>query len=357
MSFFRHYEPRTLTELVNKVDRNVSFWRNLLFQNEVTVPTEVIEWEEVFGDVEAAPFVERDAEALFISGYTHKPRLVRPPNIRIKRAMTASNLMYRNMSMVPDAYAQGQIGIENRARALAEDTQLFTDKTNNAIELLCGMAVNGQISYSVPGEAVFQITIPRDAAFDADESVSAPWSNTATDVEATFMRYKRLMAQTEGLQARVCVLPPDVADAFRKWLKSQEFHFDFRRVNQGTVTTFQTDYSEFGAHLIMDNFCGMQVWEYSGQIQYKTAPGTFTAYDLVEAKHAYFISNTPAAQNALYFASIPDMDALDSGLAYSKSFFKAKKEFDPSSYTGLMHTRPLPVMKRPNSVAKVQVLA
>lgn len=357
-TFNRHYEPKFLTEAVNSVKKPTTFWKELLFSDERTIPAEVIEWEEILGDRLVAPFVERDAEALKVDGYTHKPRAVSGVNIRLKRPMMASHLMFKQAFQTgnPSEYITSPLGQANRAAALREDMSIFDDLITNAEEWLCASAVKRSISYSVPGEAVFTCTYPRDSGFDVLIPVGEYWSvGAAAPVAQHFKEAKRKMARDEGLQVTHCIVPPDVGDALSAWFASNQAHAHYSRIAQGTLQDYVTDFTQYGAHYI-GRIHGIEVWEYSMQTQVKTSSG-YVSVDLVEPKKAQFVSATPKAGNFMAYLPIPDMTALAQNLAYGKRFMKSKEEFDPSVYTGLVHTRPFPIVKRPNSIYTAKVLA
>jgi hypothetical protein len=59
----------------------------------------------------------------------------------------------------------------------------------------------------------------------------------------------------------------------------------------------------------------------------------------------------------MYYGAIPDLKALQGRLFRGKRFSKSWEQEDPSVMWQLLHSRPLPVTRRPDSMVSMKVVS
>lgn len=337
----------SLTAAINEIKSPNQFIRRLVFGAHETQPTETIEFGVFTGDREVAPFVERDGEAIPVSGYGEVFQTVSPPNIRIKRPVKPSELLF-NRRPGTVIFAQSADQIVSAAEAhVARDVKRLADLVTNAEEYLCCLALRGVISYVAADEANFTITIPKPAGNNV--TLSTFWDDLANDPAADFKTAKSLIANEVGLGVTDCVMGSEAAAAF---LASDTVKglLDNRNISAGTITLTE-QYRDDGS-LFLGTFCGVRCWEYA-----RTVKVGGVATDLIRPKYAEFLAITPAAENVLYYGAIPDLDAFEGRLFQSERFSKSWMQPDPSVMQMLVHSRPLPIPRRPGSMVSMKVVS
>lgn len=332
-----------LSSLLSEIKTPNSFLKNLLFSNHETFPLEHVEMGLLTGDRETAPFVRKDGEAVMVDGYGEKFQTVSFPNIRIKRPMTASELMFKRRPGTVIFPSRGQ-QLNAIEMLVARDAQRMADLIANAEEWLCAMAIRGQISYQAPDGANFQITFPKPAGHTT--SASTAWSDHANaEPSKDFLAAKRLIDAAHGLPTTHCIMSQEAAENFLQIKEVKEL-LDVRRIFAGGLDLTQS-FQETGA-LFLGSYMGIQCWEYS-----RTVKMAGSSVPLIRDGYVEFVSATREASNHLWFGAIPDVDALEGRLYQGERFAKSWVEKDPSVRQMLVHSRPLPVMRRPGSTVSM----
>lgn len=337
----------SLTAAINEIKSPNQFLRKLMFGNHETLPTETIEFSVFVGDREVAPFVQRDGEAIPVSGYNEVFYTVGAPNIRIKRPVRASELLF-NRRPGTTIFQPSSAPIVSAAEAhVARDTKRLADLITNAEEYLCALAIRGVISYTAADESNFTITIPKPAGNNV--TLSTFWDDPAGTPSVNFLTAKQLCSNEVGLGVTHVILGSEAMAAF---LANDEVKslMDINNISAGALT-LQSQFSDDGA-IFLGVFCGIQVWGYPRTVKVK---GVVTS--LVRAKYAEFLCITPAAENTLYYGAIPDLDAFEGGTIQAERFSKSWIQPDPSVMQMLAHARPLPIPRRPGSIVSMKVVS
>lgn len=340
----------SLTEAINEMKSPQAFIRNLLFSDVQTKPTENIVFTVLSGGREVAPFVEKNGEAIMAGGYTEAEKTVGAPNIRIKRPLEASDLIFNRHA--GDQIFVGVDDVQGAAnREVARQLQRLEDLVANAEEYLCAQALRGVISYSSADEAVYTITFEKSDGNTI--TLSDFWDQTA-DVAENLLTVRQRMHDQVGLQPTDCLLGSEAATAFIK-NGSVRALLDIRGIAFGSLQLTNGIGSEGAAlgAMPLGMIGGVRFWAYHPSV---TLPDG-TTYALIRAKYAEFVHAGPAAQNVMYYAAISDLDAMDAGMLMARRFSKSWRLPDPSSQQVLVASRPLPVMRRPDSVVSVKVVS
>jgi hypothetical protein len=329
----------SLTASVNETKSPNSFLKTLLFGRSQTFPTEQVEIGLLTGDREAAPFVRRDGEAILVDGLGESFQTVSFPSIRIKRPMTPSELLFNRR---PGSVIFPQRGAMLSAieQHIARDVQRMADLVTNAEEWLCAQALTGTISYSSADEAHFQITYPKPSGHTLNSA--ATWATATSDLTVDFLAAKRLIHDEHGLPTTHCLMSKEAAANFLKNTAIRSI-LDVRRVEAGGIE-MRRQFEATGA-LYLGSFMGIECWEYGRSVKVGGS-----SQDLIGAGKVHFVSATPEAENWMYYGAIPDMEAFEGRLFQGERFSKSWMLQDPSVRMMLVHSRPLPVMRRPGSV-------
>lgn len=343
----------SMTQTVNEIKSPNQFIKNRLFSNHQALRTEHAQFDILNRARVMAPLVRKNGAALTVDGHTTTRRLVETPNIRIKMPFTPSDLLFTRRagtSIYPTDQEQTTAIREHIARDMAG----MNDMVVNTEEWMCASALRGTLSYSVTDEEVLQVTYLKPAGNTVTLTGSNLWDDTDLNnpsPDEDFHTAKKLIHDETGLQLTDAIMGETAAQQFRAIIKAQST-LDKLYVDAGRVT-LNEQFSTDGV-LFLGTFCGVRCWEYS-----RTALLDGTATPMIRANYVEFVSASPMAENVLYYGAIPDMDAMgDTGRPFvGERFSKSWLEKDPSVMMALLHTRPLPVTRRPGANVSMKVTA
>lgn len=344
MATITELEWSFLTPVVNEMKSPNSHFSRTVFGRHQTLPTETIEVSTLERGREMAPFVVKNGEAVLVSGHTATFATVEAPNIRIKIPFTPSELLFkRRPGTTIFQSGAGQINQAMREH-IRRDLQGMIDTIENSLEYLCALAIQGTITYSVNEQDNFTITFPKPSGHTI--TLSTFW-NDATPANVAiytdFMTVKRLM-QDYGLSPVRCYLGQEASNAFLALLVARAEDLNKLWIDAGALTLNQQFNSE--GVIYLGRFMGVDMFEYSRTV---TDPAG-SSVSMVRSKYAEFLPS-PSSQWVTYYGAIPDMDALEGRLWQGERFSKSWKVKDPSAQMALVHSRPLPVPRRPFNVS------
>lgn len=336
----------SLTRAINEIKSPNQFLKSLVFGNHEPQATEHIEMSMFTGDREIAPFIERDGEAIPVTGYGEVFQTVQPPNIRIKRQVKPSELLF-NRRPGTVIFASGDEIVSAAEAHVARDVKRLADLVTNAEEYLCALAIRGVISYVAADESNFTITIPKPAGNTVTLTIF--WDDVSNQPSVDFALAKLIASDEVGLGVTDCVMGSEAQAAFQA---SDEVKglLDNRNISAGALTLME-QYRDDGA-IFLGVFCGIRCWGYPRTVK---VGGVSTA--LIRAKYAEFLCVTPAAENTLYYGAIPDLEAFEGRQFQGERFSKSWTIPDPSSMQMLVHSRPLPIPRRPGSMVSMKVVS
>jgi hypothetical protein len=209
-------------------------------------------------------------------------------------------------------------------------------------QLLCGTDSSYlKISYQVDEGANFTVSTPRPSGSVA--TAATTWASSTT-IKLDFHNAKVQMAKTGNMPTDVVLGSTAAANFIQN--STVAAVLDIKNISAGALTLI-TQFSESGA-IYLGTFMGVNVWQYTGTY---IADGTGTVTPYVGADLAIFLDTDPARNAArFYYGCIPDHDAFEQGSFVGKVFSKSWTTKDPSIRTQLVHTRPLPHIRKPGSV-------
>lgn len=354
-----------LTGAINEVKPDARFMRQLFFPTERTVPTETIELSYFDGERKLAPFVEVNGEAIAVPGRSQRFANVMAPNIRLKRPMEAYEFLTRRRPGTAIFVGQSEVQ-SGYSAAIAEDTEILGSMIDNRIEQMCSEMVS-TAAYTYTGsvaegdravQASFSVTFPRAIALDVTLTGGNLWED-ATNSEGGTSNPRTTFADAKfqlskfGVQPTFAVMGRHAAQAFMTHSKVQTQLENTRDIAFGSLSE-ENNFTDQGA-MYLGRYMGMDCWEYSRTYEDQTA----SLNELYFLNQDLVVFGSPQAQrdNIIYYGAIPDHDAIEGGLLVSQRFSKSWVTKDPSVRVQLVHSRPLPVLRRPNTVYTAVVTA
>lgn len=349
---------RQLTDMVNEMKPRRTFLRQLLFPGaDKLLHTETVMWSVRSRGWKSAGFVARCAEAIMVDGYSEVEREVTAPNIRLKSVFEPCHLLFdrrAGTAVFPDETEVRDAILDEISTKLA----LLEDDVSNTEEWMAAKSAlgTGVLTYSTD-RAAFEIDYLKPAANNMTAAVL--WTTPATAVPVQdVLDVKRRMYDEVGLQPTHAIVGADAHDAILGLLNSSA-QLAFREsmktdsgINLGGID-LQRNFESNGAMFIGRMF-GIDFWAYGQQIEVNGA-----AVDLVRPKYIEFVHVGPSAMRQFNYAAIPDMTLIQEGRGpiRRRRFVKSWLQEDPSELYFLMHTRPLPVIKRPGALVSLLVSA
>jgi hypothetical protein len=354
----------TLSGVVNEVDPQISFLRNLLPFTEQLRSTESVELAIISNSKRIAPFGSIEAEPIQVSGRTTTFRVVKAPQVNISRGMTPSDLMFVRRA------GASLYGDEGRRAALARhvagEFEELTYQVDNLEEWETSQMLRWVIDYSAPDGAAFTVTIPHDSGLDLtltgafwDDVTSGVSDHDPAEVDRTLCRALSRLSQ---LQPGMIVMGSEAADAFEENTKLAS-KLDNRNINTGTME-LQNQFSDAQARYL-GRWRGKEVWEYSQQL---VAPDG-TTYDVIEPKYAYWLSSAPRTEFEFNYGAIPNLKLTtgtnnptfeslqNAGAVPIRRFADMEMMSKGRGVEGYLQSAPLPFPRRPNVWGRAKVVS
>ena len=350
-------EWQSMTRVIEEVRTPYTFISDLLFSNTNTNPTETIAIDSIIGGRRMAPFVTPGASAALIPGMSQQFSTVTAPNIRAKRPFSARQLLFERTAGSP-IFVDGSEVVSQVGRRIARDLRYAREQIDQTLEWMCCQALTGVLTYNIattdgqPGDA-FTIDYGRPAAHTVtlagNDTWDTPTASATSFIDDHVTDVKELVSDAIGVPVTDCVMGGDAADAFKNNERVRE-DLDLRRATPGSLALSE-QFRESGA-LFMGEVYGIRWWRYNRSVLDPFGNAT----NLVGADKAHFVSATPGADNVVEYGAIDDLDALEGGLLESRFFSKSWRERDPSAQMYLWQSRPLPIPRRPESMATYTVV-
>lgn len=343
----------SLTAAINRMKSPRRFVRDLVFGRSETLTTEKIELSTVSRGRQTAPFVRKNGEAVMIPGYDKTFATVEAPNIRIKRPMTPSEILFDRQPGTPIFPTGEDQQVSAIQQHIARDMEgLDTDIVNSEEYLAC-MALRGQITYEVTDQGVFQITFPRPGGHTLSLSPGSWWDDADVQnvkVWEDARTAKKLVNDEEQLSVTHAICGDEAAYYLRRFLVASRLMGEAQRISAGQAD-FNAQFDNSGAMFIGRIF-GIDWWEYPVTL---SVDGTST--NLIRPKYVEFVSARPEAESLMYYGAIGDLDAYEGRTFVARRFSKSWIEKDPSVRWLLAHSRPFPMLRKPGSTVSMKVVS
>ncbi|HCT44791.1 MAG TPA: hypothetical protein DF699_06240, partial [Phycisphaerales bacterium] len=327
-----------------------------------TRTTETINIDTWVGGRKMAPFVLPGAEAIPVPGMSKTFRQVTAPNIRIKKAFSLQDRLFSRTPGTAIFVSDSGSQLSEVERSIAMDVQYMRDQIDDTIDWMCASALSGAVTYSTadftPGELTMGDAFTIDYRMPAANKVTLSGNDTWDTAEAsatetpkqTLRRFQKLMDARGYSAITDCIMGSDAAVAFEEHF-SLKAHLDNRRTEIGGPLSLVQGFTGQGARYI-GRFYGINWWEYSRQV---TDPFGATK-NLIQPGRAHFLSASGTGEFDLEFGAIQDFKAYSEGNIATEYFSKSWEKEDPSVLMHLAHSRPLPVLRRPDAIGYADVV-
>lgn len=340
-----------LTTAINRIKTPNTFLQKLLYPNHQTLPVEDIELSVITGERVISPFVRRGSEAILVNGTGSKYMTVAGPNIRIKMPFNPSPLLFGRQ---PGTAIQLPLGTNQMSavdQLIARDLTYMQSMIDNAVEYLVGQSLQGSISYTQEDEEVITITIPRPSANNI--VLSTFWDQNGAAPFANFHTVKELNSDAGLPIPTDCVLGSTAAHTLMSLVEAGTIKLLYQIGNlvDAGQFSFVTQFQESGA-IYLGTLGGIRIWQYS-----RTATLKGASQDMIRPKYAEFFSTDSASARTMFFAAIPDIEAMQGGQLQSERFSKSWIQKDPSVLMALVHSRPLPWPQKPDANTSMKVVS
>lgn len=341
-----------MTEAVNKMKGPYTFIQDLVFSSHKSEDTETIEVSSFARGRKMAAMVRSGGAAVEIVGHTQEFNVVRAPNIRIKKTLSPWDATFQRYPGFGVNESADRIRAANELRD-ARDLQGLNDDVTNRIEWMCAQALRGSVAYSVEDGEVFTITYPRSG--DNSITLSTFWDDgtiTAPKPEEDMESAQRIIHAAEGLNITHALCGSTAATYLRRVLRAANWHLDTKDVYQGggEKVIYGGAFNKDGARPIA-RVNGVDFWEYSSAL---TDEGG-VSQPMIRPKYVEFVCASPAADNVLHFGAIPEK--VPGSLFVGEKFSKSYETEEPPTTTALVHSRPLPVLHRPDATVSMKVIS
>lgn len=357
MPYIPELKWKAMTRTVNQIKPANQFLRRLLYSSDVVeLEVEDIELSTITAGREIAPFVESGSEAIMVGGTQHSFSTVKAPNIRIKRPMTPSQLLFGRQPGTPVHLQPGQTQRSAVRAHIARDLRHMSNMVDNAEEYLVAMALQGVISYSVNDEAVFTITIPRSSANNVTLSIFWDVGDGTARPLQDIHAVKEIMAEgptSEGLVPTDAICGTEAAAALLEMVEAGHIKMlglEGQNVTAGAMT-FVSQFNSDGV-IYLGMLGGVRFWQYG-----RTASLRGTTVNMIRPKYVEFISTSPNSARTLYYAAIPDLQIFRGGRLRGRRLSKSWMTEDPAQLLALLASRPLPWPGKPNATVSVKVVS
>lgn len=346
--------PAVLSGIVDNTLPTANFLTSLIFGGrEETLFTESVEWTILEGGRKLAPFVSVNSEAVTVQRRSITRANVSTPNIRMKMPMDAfSHTVRRGAGMPSHVTSSGQIQAEYEA-AIAADAKEMRDRIDNRVEWMVASMITDptdgfmRLSFTDDKLANWTVSVPRHVDADAVVPSGQDWDAcTFAQFNAHILDVKAFFSARSLGGIRMCIVDDNTA---RAMLGNTNLHaaLDRNNLRIGVLDT-TSQYNDQGAYYV-GSLCGVEFWAYNRTFELDdgTVRNFMNPSNTANKNVAVFIA-TGDADSKIYYGPIPDHEAIQSGLHIAKTYAKAWLESDPSLYMQLVHTRPLPMIRRPN---------
>lgn len=389
----------TATRLVNEIPPALSFLDPLLFGSgaeQRVLSTEDFEIVVVDDDKTMSPMIQPGTRPPSAPGISHTIKHVSTPMIADARNMPVAQMLLERRPGVSH-YHSPQASAAQRQHMVEEFAKL-TRRVDNRKEWMAGQMLDHALTYDssgtagTAGQGTDSVSIDYGADDRATLTVATGWDDlqfTTTqapgdspagpgdadggilrdssvyesDPNWTFQLVGRIMNELVRVQPTHCIMGTEAAAAF---MTHPAVKAQLRNTNYevGQLAQLANNMDLNGARRL-GTYQGIECWEYAGQLT--GDDGTATA--LIGSKKAYFIHVGPQAEFQKVYGLIPNWKLTFGSVAprtmeqitrlravAARAFGDVVADEYGNSIEGLMYTRPLPVLRRPNVIVGVTVV-
>lgn len=339
------FDTLTMLEAVEQMPTPRRFLMDTFFNASApeTFPTETVTIDIVKGQRKMAPFVHPTLPGSVSLRTGFSSSTYQPPYIQPKRVTRAEQILKRSAGETPFST---RTALERAGERLGRDLVDLDGEITRREEWMCAQALTtGRIR--VVGDGVDD-TI--DFLMEDTHKVALAtgrWNTAGSDPITNLRQWRRLIAKDSGRSANVAVLSGEAQDAFQ----SNELvmkQLNTRRVDMGLIKP--EELPDGVTYLGYLNDPGVDLYTYDewyladegGEMPMVPAGG--------------LILGSTSTRNAMLYAAIQDLDAIESGLVEAARFPKSWVTQEPSQRWLKLQSAPLPGMLEPNAFLYAKVV-
>lgn len=339
------FDTLTMLEAVEQMSAPRRFLLNTFFNGGMpeTFGTETVTIDIIKGQRKMAPFVHPTLPGSVSARKGFTSSTYKPPYIQPKRATRAELILKRSAGDNPFST---RTALERAGERLGRDLLEMDEEIIRREEWMCAQALTtGKIR--VVGEGVDD-TI--DFLMEDTHKVtlaSGRWNTDASDPIGNLRQWRRLIAKDSGRSANVAVLSSGAQDAFQSNKKVLE-QLNSRRVDMGLIKPEELpDGVTYIGYL---NDPGVDLYAYDEW--YADDEGE----DQPVIPEGGLILGSTSTRNAMLYAAIQDMEAIESGLVEAARFPKSWVTKEPSMRWLKLQSAPLAGLLEPNAFLFAKVV-
>lgn len=352
------FHQETMTPLVNEIEAASSFLRNALYprSKEKLLGTSRVRIDNVIRRRVAAPFVLTHAEGIMMPGREANGVSYETPNIRIKRPFQPDDLIFSRGPGEQLFITPGQDVVrEHVMKELNEHLVDLVDMIHETEEWMVSRSLQGAISYEVADQEAFTLDFNR--SHDCNVALTHTWdSYYPSDPEPLMdIQLVKSILNSKGMPAATdAILGSEAVDAFLRLIQNKVIKvLDANSLVSVGSATFRSQFESNGAQFL-GNISGVNFWGYTRTTQFADQSNQIP---LIRPKYAEFVNLSSNADRVMYYGAIPDLQAIKQNRHRNRIFSKSWEIQDPSGQMTLVHSRPLPVPRRPNESVSVKVVS
>jgi hypothetical protein len=329
-----------LSTAVNQMQPVPTFLRKALFGRVEEHPTKTVMVDIVVGGKKISPFVKRGDPAKVVGNLGQKTSTIEPPNIRLKKFLSPSDLLFTREANSPIFVASGAGGNDPiqtaRMQKVAREQKDLRDIIDRTVEYLIAQGASG--SYTITqDDLVFTINFSMPEANKPTLTSTRKWDAPTTAKPLADIRAWKTVASVAS--GKIPVLIAMNSTTYDLFIATTEVltALDKRKINVGQIDTEKT-IIESGAERRGSGIEGCDLYTYDAT--YTDANGA--TQKLIADNKVLLLS--PSGDHRLHFGAIEDLEA---GNVVGQFFSKDWVEKDPSGLWLLVESHPLPVYHEP----------
>lgn len=217
------YTPVRIEEVFRRSPRVTTFLKRTFFKNTKSFTSRNVYFDIVEGSRSIAPFVNPKAGGKVIPNTGYSTKNYTAPLVAPEKVTEAEEMLDR----IPgEQITSGMTPAERAVRKLSEDLVEMDELITRREEVMCAEALfTGKIT--VKGKGVDEEI---DYGFTNTETLSKKWSASGSDPIADLQKWKRAIAKDGYVNADICIMSVDAANAFIANEKVQKL-LDIRNYN------------------------------------------------------------------------------------------------------------------------------
>ncbi|MGE8455635.1 major capsid protein [Pseudomonas sp. ESBL2] len=339
------FDTLTMLEAVEQMPTPRRFLMDTFFNGAApeTFPTETVTIDIVKGQRKMAPFVHPTLPGSVSQRAGITSSTYQPPYIQPKRPTRAEQILKRSAGETPFST---RTALERAGERLGRDLVELDDEITRREEWMCAQALTtGRIR--VVGDGVDD-TI--DFLMEDSHKVALAtgrWNTSGSDPIANLRQWRRLIAKDSGRSANVAVLSGEAQDAFQNNEMVMK-QLNTRRVDMGLIKP--EELPDGVTYLGYLNDPGVDLYTYD----------EWYLADQDDEKPMIpaggLILGSTATRNAMLYAAIQDLDAIESGLVEAARFPKSWVTKEPSQRWLKLQSAPLAGLLEPNAFLFAKVV-